>query len=167
MDVVVNDTNIFIDLFSVDLLPDIFALPIHVHTVDFVIAEIKDQPQRKALQAFIDNKKLFVKKHSSEEVQNIVDFKISCKGNVSIADCAVWQYAEQNNYVLLTGDRQLRSSAIAAGVSVLGILFVIDEMVKHQIISKCIAAEKLEQLFQINKRLPKHEIEERISCWRK
>ena len=40
---VVNDTNIFIDLISVDLLDDFFNLPIGVHTTDLVLNELTDE----------------------------------------------------------------------------------------------------------------------------
>lgn len=47
MDVVVNDTNIFIDLLSVELLEETFKLPIDFHTVDYVVSEIVDSYQKK------------------------------------------------------------------------------------------------------------------------
>lgn len=50
MDIVVNDTNIFLDLISVGLLDVVFKLPIKFHTVDYVIAEIADDMQRKSVQ---------------------------------------------------------------------------------------------------------------------
>ncbi len=40
MEIVINDTNIFLDLYDIGLLDDFFQLPIRVHTVDFVINEI-------------------------------------------------------------------------------------------------------------------------------
>jgi len=40
MDIVVNDTNIFIDLISIDLLDSFFKLKFKVHTIDFVIEEL-------------------------------------------------------------------------------------------------------------------------------
>ena len=47
MEIVVNDTNIFIDLHSIRLLDQFFELPITVHTVDFVINELTDEVQFK------------------------------------------------------------------------------------------------------------------------
>ena len=35
--VVVSDTNIFIDLYTADLLDEFFSLTIHIHTTDFII----------------------------------------------------------------------------------------------------------------------------------
>ena len=46
MDIVINDTNIFLDLYDVDLLHTFFQLPVQVHTVDFVVDEIKGKCPR-------------------------------------------------------------------------------------------------------------------------
>lgn len=46
MDIVVNDTNIFLDLISINLLEVSFRLPIKFHTVDYIINEITDVGQR-------------------------------------------------------------------------------------------------------------------------
>lgn len=37
---VVSDTNIFIDLWKIDLLDAFFQLPVEIHTTDFVINEL-------------------------------------------------------------------------------------------------------------------------------
>lgn len=55
MEIVVNDTNIFIDLHSIRLLDQFFELPITVHTVDFVINELTDEVQFKAINKYIEN----------------------------------------------------------------------------------------------------------------
>ena len=49
MKILVNDTNIFIDLHSVGLLEEMCRLPYEIHTVDFVVAEIADADQRRIL----------------------------------------------------------------------------------------------------------------------
>ena len=53
MEIVVNDTNIFIDLHSIGLLESFFALPIKVHTVDFVINEITIKEQLDEVNKFV------------------------------------------------------------------------------------------------------------------
>ena len=40
MEIIVNDTNIFIDLHSIGLLDCLCELPYEIRTVDFVMAEI-------------------------------------------------------------------------------------------------------------------------------
>ena len=67
---------------------------------------------------------------------------------------------------MLTGDRRLRRYAEEQSIEVHGILFIFDELVKHDIISTSMAADRLEELFAINARLPKAEIRERINRWR-
>jgi rRNA-processing protein FCF1 len=167
MDVVVSDTNIFIDLYSVSLLNEFFSLPFHIHTVDFVIGEIVDENQKEAILAFFTKKKLFIKKHSSMELQEIVALSESTQGKLSIIDCAVWKYAQTNHYRLLTGDKALRKNAAGAGVVVAGVLFVFDKLVEYGILEPHLAAEKLDNLLKYNSRLPKEEIENRVSKWRR
>ena len=53
MDIIVNDTNIFIDLHTSGLLNEFLNLPIEVHTVDFVISELTDDEQRQAVEFFV------------------------------------------------------------------------------------------------------------------
>ncbi len=95
MEIVVNDTNIFIDLHSIGLLEHFFVLPITVHTVDFIINELKDPEQLKAIQKYIDNGKLTVGSFSNKELMQIYNLKNTTAGNVSIPDCAVWYYAKK------------------------------------------------------------------------
>lgn len=165
--IVVNDTNIFIDLISVDLLDDFFLLPIGIHTTDFVLNELTDESQSDAVQRHVSLKHLTVKRYSGTEVAEIVSFQATCHNNVSIADCSVWLYAKNNGYTLLTGDAKLRSSAQKSGVTVCGILRIFDMLVEEfGIISPNIGAERLELLYKINNRLPSREIESRIRKWR-
>ena len=160
MKVVVSDTNIFIDLISIDLLDSFFKLPIDIHTVDYVINELNISQQE-----MLKQYNLTIKEYSSSEQSLIVEFHLQSKGNVSFPDCSVWKYAKDNGYTLLTGDKSLRAQATADGLSVSGILFVFDMIVESGILSKKEAAYKLQQLIQINNRLPKKEIEYRITEW--
>jgi rRNA-processing protein FCF1 len=167
MEIVVNDTNILIDLYSIDFLEQFFSLPITVHTVDFVINEIKEVKQKEKISEFISRGLLKVHQFSAEELIQVVKLYEGASGNVSLIDCSVWYYAMHNHYVLLTGDRQLRTRAINANVTVKGIIYVFDSLVEHRVISPELAADKLEELFRINQRLPKNVIQERIASWRK
>ncbi len=163
MDIVVNDTNIFVDLISVDLLEASFRLPITFHTVDYVIAEITNEEQKTKINALIRNGSLFVKGFDEVELYEIVSlYDVRCN-NVSVTDCAVWYYAKKNNYRILTGDGKLRRSATEDGVIVSGILFITDMLVECNIIDKTVMADKLKRLGNLNKRLPKKLIEERIN----
>jgi predicted nucleic acid-binding protein len=167
MEIVVNDTNIFIDLYSINFLDYLFQLPINVHTVDFVINEIKNKEQLNCITEYIKKGLLNVHRFTSEELTEVSKLYEESSGNVSLVDCSVWYYAKRNNYVLLTGDRQLRIRAINSNVTVKGIIYVFDTLIENKLIDSAIAANKLEELFQINQRLPKTIIQERINLWRK
>ena len=164
MDIIVNDTNIFIDLFTSGLLDEFHCLPIEVHTVDFVINELTDDEQRKAVEFFVNSNHLKVHNLSGEEILDVANFQT---GNLSFTDCAVCHYAKKNDYTLLTGDAQLRKQAIKSNVKVKGIIYVFDILVEYQVITPQLAAERISLLYKINQRLPKKEIEERITRWSK
>ena len=84
MEIVVNDTNIFIDLHSIGLLDQFFELPIKVHTVDFVINELTDEEQFNAISKFIKNGKLNVQSFEADELLEIIELQSKAGGNVSI-----------------------------------------------------------------------------------
>lgn len=162
MDIVVNDTNIFLDLISIGLLDASFELPIKFHTVDYIIEEIINEEQNAEVAALIKEGKLYVKEFDENEFSEIIDLYESRKNNVSVADCSVWYYAKKNDYRLITGDGKLRSSATADGVTVSGILYLTDMLVEYKIIDERVMAVKLKELCKITIRLPQKLIEERI-----
>lgn len=109
---------------------------------------------------------IFIDGFTADEVIEIVEEHSSVSGNLSIPDCSVCYFARKHNEPMLTGDRRLRRYAEEQSIEVHGILFIFDELVKHDIISTSMAADRLEELFAINARLPKAEIRERINRWR-
>lgn len=166
MKILVNDTNIFIDLHSVGLLKEMCRLPYEIHTVDFVVAEIADADQRRIFDELVARGEISVDGFTADEVIEIVEEHSSVSGNLSIPDCSVCYFARKHNVPMLTGDRRLRRYAEEQSIEVHGILFIFDELVKHDIISTSMATDRLEELFAINARLPKAEIRERINRWR-
>lgn len=166
MKILVNDTNIFIDLHSVGLLEEMCRLPYEIHTVDFVVAEIADADQRRIFDELVDRGEIYVDGFTADEVIEIVEEHSSVSGNLSIPDCSVCYFARKHNVPMLTGDRRLRRYAEEQSIEVHGILFIFDELVRHDIISTSMAADRLEELFAINARLPKAEIRDCINRWR-
>ena len=166
MDIVVSDTNIFIDLASVGMMEDSCELPVRMHTTDQVINEITDNAQKTLVGKLVDEGKITVKHFDETEFSHVIEMFQTRKNNVSVTDCSVWYYAKRNGYRLLTGDNKLKNSAIADGVQVSGILFLTDMLVEQKIISRKDMAEKLERLLDLNSRLPKRIINERIIKYR-
>lgn len=165
MEIIVNDTNIFIDLQSIGLLRALCDLPYDVRTVDFVVNEIKDRAQAESLATLVREGKIKVESFNIEELAEIIEEHSTVSGNLSVPDCSVCYYARKHSATLLTGDRQLRRYAESNNVTVRGVLFIFDELVAQNIIEAGIAAQKLKELTNINVRLPKSEIEKRIKKW--
>lgn len=166
MKIIVNDTNIFIDMNRIGLLQSMCRLPYEIHTVDFVAAELIDEGQKKAFEELVGTGKIIVDSFTAEEVMEIVAEHSSVSGNLSIPDCSVCYYARKHGVPMLTGDRRLRRYAEQLSIEVHGILFLFDEMVANSVISSIDAAKKLEDLIALNSRLPKAVIIERINKWR-
>jgi predicted nucleic acid-binding protein len=64
---------------------------------------------------------------------------------------------------MLTGDRKMREIAEEVGIEVRGSIWIIDELLKNDLITPEKAISLLEQLMFTNSRLPKNEIERRIN----
>ena len=167
--IVVNDTNVFIDLFNVGLLEGFFSLPWEVHTTELVLLELTRDGERDSVSQYEDNGLLHISVFDESAMSEVLGLyqEQRSKTNVSLTDCTVWYYAKQNSYALLTGDRKLRNASLIDGVEVHGIVYVIDQLVKEGILAKRIAISKLKQLVKSNPRLPKDEIEKRIKQWEK
>jgi rRNA-processing protein FCF1 len=167
--IVVNDTNVFIDLLDVGLLDEFFQLSWEIHTTDFVMFELFREGQKEAVAHFQKMNRLHVASFEPEELTRIRGLhKLhESKTNVSFTDCSVWYYAKSNGYALLTGDRKLRMYSQKDDVEVRGILYVFDMLVEEKIIIPSVAAERLMRLCELNPRLPKDETENRIKAWTK
>lgn len=165
MKIIVNDTNIFIDLHSIGLLEAMCDLPYEIHTVDFVESEIVDKQQRIVFDQLVSARKINVNSFTAQELMEIVTEHSEISGNLSIPDCSVCYYARKHKVPMLTGDRRLRKYAETQSIEVHGILFLFDEMVKYSVLEPHIAATKLDELLHKNARLPKSEILQRICQW--
>lgn len=167
MEIIINDTNIFLDLYDIGLLDTFFNLPIRVHTVDFVVNEISRPNQAQAVQQLIDKGLLVVKAYPATNIPDLFQFKAECGGNLTLTDSTVIYYAKSMpDCRILTGDRQLRNRAEQRGIKVSGILYVFDQLVEQELLPRSEASKKLAELFRINPRLPKGEVELRMEKWK-
>jgi len=160
--IVVNDTNILNDLVDLDLLEGFTKLNYELHTNDFIISEIEKPEQLVKIQQIEKTGKLII---ATTEAKEYIEISKLQTKNLTFEDCSVWYYAKKVNGTLLTGDNNLRNSALKSGIDVKGIFFIFDKLVENQIINKKTALEKLVKLEQKNSRLPKNEIEKRKTEW--
>ena len=165
--IVVNDTNVFIDLFNIGLLEEFFSLPWEIHTTDFVMLELQREGQKEKVAKYQADGRLHIPVFEPQEVAKIAGIFQQCKNrtNLSLTDCSVWYYAKTYNYVLLTGDRKLRSVALYDNVEVHGVIHVIDSLVECEKIDLHTAIEKIKLLYETNPRLPKDEKDKRLTLW--
>ncbi len=160
--VVVSDTNILIDLYEIGLIDFFFSHMIEIHTTDFVINEIKTVELRNLIEEYINSGLLRVDSIPNDKLIDVLEL---ISGNLSITDCSVWYLSKRNNWILLTGDKNLRNKAQKDGVKVKGILFLLDVFVSEGKMNKTHAAFLLRTLQKINNRLPRKDIESRLSAW--
>lgn len=111
MKVVINDANILIDLFRLDLIEAFFNLQnLDLQTTDFVFEELHDE-QKDVLQKFIQNQSLMLIESSDDDLNNIFQILSQTKG-LSVEDCSVWYHAKKNSGIFLTGDAKLRNNLL-------------------------------------------------------
>ncbi len=161
MKLIVTDSSVFFDIIKIQALPEFFDLDIEVCTKDFVQKEILESEQRKQIEHFIRLKKLTVFEMSAEEIDEVIQFKTNRVFRTLIDKTVLWK-AKQLGCPLLTGDAKLRNEANEQGVKVHGSLWVVMQLVKHEIVDKKKGIEYLEKLRIINDRLPVEEIEKLI-----
>lgn len=161
MKLIVTDSSVFFDIIKIQALPEFFDLDIEVCTTDFVQKEILESEQRKQIEHFIRLKKLTVFEMSAEEIDEVIQFKTNRVFRTLIDKTVLWK-AKQLGCPLLTGDAKLRNEATEQGVKVHGSLWVVMQLVKHEIVDKKKGIEYLEKLRIINDRLPVEEIEKLI-----
>lgn len=169
MEIVINDTNILIDLYNAGLLPFCRKLQLDFRTLDVVMAEIEVEEQLEAVQALVEDGTLTVYSLSGEQVgkvyQKIAMYQGVC--NLSPEDIPVMVYAIDNDCRLLTGDKKLRDKAMMENIKVSGVLYITDLLTKEGMIEKEEMAIALDRLLKSNNRLPKRLIKERIEALRK
>ena len=169
MEIVVNDTQVLIDMYDVDLLGLVERCSIKFHTVDYVMAELHRSPyKRPEIDQMVKDGILAVHSFSEKENVDLIAYygKMTMQTNLSLTDCAVLKYSKDNGYRLLTGDKKLRNHAEDEGVLVSGILYLVDKFVAEQLITGAVMANRLELLLETNPRLPKTIFEERIKSLR-
>lgn len=164
MRIVINDANILIDLFHLDLVDVFFGLQhLDLKTTDFVFEELHDE-QKEIVDQFIQNNSLQIIDSSEDDLTSMYQILTSTSG-LSIEDCSVWYYAKKNEGILLTGDGRLRKLSSADGVEVRGILYIFDQLLISGLMSFELAIEKLNKLYLLNKRLPIEAKKQRLDCW--
>lgn len=167
MDIVVKDANIIIDLFNIGLVNSCCRMKMEFHTTLHVFREISDDEQRKQLIEMINNQELIVDEFSDTEYERFLQMAGTSDGknHLSEADCSVIILAQRYKCRLLTSDKKLKRQAEEQGLTVNGILWIMDLIVQEGIITKRDMIPYLERYRDTNERAPLHEINKRIEMF--
>jgi rRNA-processing protein FCF1 len=155
----VVDANLLIDLEFGRILIDFFKLPFIFITPREIFAELQT----------IDTTilaRLGLRKSKTMDYQDLEAIRLrAIYRKTSFNDLLTLVTAKANGAMLLTGDRYLRIAAIQEKVLTHGTLWVLDEMVRLNIISPQQAAKALRLMLDNNRRLPIDECTVRFNEW--
>ena len=157
--ILVTDTNIWIDLNNGEILADVFRLPYRFITSDFAIDEFVS-PSWDTLE------KLGLQTHElvPESIYELIRLK-QIYHQLSTIDLASVLLAKALKANLVTGDRRLHDLGNSMGLSVHGVLWILDELVSEQVLTAAQAMIALQKILDRGARLPKDECQKRFKSW--
>jgi hypothetical protein len=161
--IAIQDANILIDLVKTGLFDYCLALKYQFMTTDIILDELYPE-QALLIQPHILSGKFEVIAITATELIEIQVMSIE-NANLSEQDWSAVYYAQKRNALLLTGDKRMRAIAAAKSILFAGILWLLDELVAHDILSVTEACFFLKKLRAVNKWLPQDECELRIKSW--
>ncbi|MDY6895021.1 MAG: type II toxin-antitoxin system VapC family toxin [Thermotogota bacterium] len=156
----ITDTNIWIDLQNGEVLSLIFELPYKSITTDFAVDEMEIPPWE-----FLKSLGLEAYGLSSDQITDIYVMNQNYPP-VSTTDLSCMVLARDLSAILLSGDKPLRTLAETQAIEVHGVLWVLDALVDHQIITQSQACLSLKRMLAHNARLPERSCNKRFKKWR-
>lgn len=73
MEIVVNDTNVLIDLYGTDLLKFCSQLQLEFHTLDVIVEEVTETSQREAVESLVKEGALKVRSLSGLQMLSVME----------------------------------------------------------------------------------------------
>lgn len=153
--IVIKDACIFFDLILLGLLDLFYQLEVDVFTTPQVIGEITDPAQYEAVQKFVSNGRLQIDEEAAYDV--IADL-VNANRRLSAADASVLELAQRKAASVLSSDFSLRKETLARGLSVKGVLWILEELHTNEKITSDMLLIHLDQYQEINAWAPKREI---------
>lgn len=159
---IVFDTSVLIDLQRGELIKDVLLLLFNFSVPDLLyereIVET-DEPYLSDLGLF-----------DEELDDNMVSLAISYRkksGLLTLPDCFALALAKTNQWILLTGDMELRKLAREEKVQFHGVLWLLDQLLEENIVHQYVLHNGLYLISAHPRcRIPKSEINNRLYFWR-
>jgi predicted nucleic acid-binding protein len=155
------DATILLDFITGDIFDTLFSVPIDFHTSDFVADEVSKTYSFEDLEGF----GLQVLEMSEEQMLEIENLQ-GQHPELSPGDLSVYILARNLDAILISGDGPLREMAEMQKIEYHGTLWLLEELVKCDLISTIDAASGLETMLKRNRWLPRQECEKLIKKWR-
>lgn len=148
MQLLISDANILIDLEEGQLVELMFRLPYRFSIPDILFYEELDEEHQHLLGVG-----LYLSELSSETMQYAMEL-IPRYSQASRNDCFALALAAKERCPLLTGDKALRKAAENESVMVRGTLWLVEMMVKKQLVTTDQAREAYLKMKTAGRRLP-------------
>lgn len=147
MCIIISDASCLIDLRKASLLEALLKLPYKITIPDVIFSTELVKFSTAQKQGLI-NAGMKTLTLSGEGVERVVTIS-NQNPRLSINDCFAYVHAENTeNSILLTSDARLRKLAEDSFLEVHGVLWVLDEMHKYNIVKGALLASILEKLAQ-------------------
>jgi hypothetical protein len=125
----VLDASVLIDMTSFDLLEAWFALGYETITTSLVWREVNRRSQKVKLQEYARSGGLAIEPVGAGLLTDIVQLHAALECKVSLEDASVLQISASPKTILLSSDKVLRLCAEDSGITVHGLLWVMDLLV--------------------------------------
>jgi predicted nucleic acid-binding protein len=155
VEIVIKDACILFDLMDLGLLSSFYQLPLVVVTTPYVLAEIMNEDQMTEIGTYVQSGQLQVDQFSSLED---IDVITAVNRGLSPTDASVIETATRRAAAILSSDGGVRNESVRRGLKVIGLLWVLEELYKQQLLSIETVMEKLSRYPEVNKRAPISEI---------
>lgn len=153
MPVLISDANVLIDMEVGELLPLMFSLPHEFATPDVLYADELEEHH-----SYLPRLGLQLRQMDGDAVNSAIDFHHRYR-RVSRYDCLALALAVSINCPLLTGDASLRLAATKEGIEVMGTLWLVEQMLRHDLIDASKAANAFNRMQRNGRRLPWRDVE--------
>lgn len=157
----IADSSVWIDLENGGILDAAFALMVTWSVPDLLLVELQRPPTAEDL------------KRRGVDVIGLTPIQVAELAattardpRISVVDVAAFVLARDSGGMLLTGDARLRALTEGQAVEVHGVLWLLDHLIKKLLITPTEAAEALDRMMAAGARLPRTEVESRLTLWR-
>lgn len=156
----VLDSSVTFDLINGRLVLEVHSLPYVFAVPDILYEEEFDEKAKEE----ISKLDLVIMQFNGNQVAEVFGLKATTS-KPSVRDLFAFVGAKDNQAILLTGDSELRKIAENNGLTVHGILWVLDELIQRKILIPGRAAHALREILIKRSFLPQVECIRRFQVW--